>query len=68
MGIFFIILGGVLIYFGMTFKIGNKKLADMQGGDLFKTGFKGYAKMMMLFGGVAFILIGLMWSCVGAMM
>lgn len=68
MGILFIILGGALLYFGTTFKIGNKKLADMQGGDLFKTGIKGYFKIMMLLGGVAFLLIGLMWSCIGVIM
>ncbi len=68
MGIFIIIIGAALIYFGMKVKMGNKKVGDMGAAELGKTGLKGYLKIMMIIGGVACLMIGLMWSCIGAMM
>lgn len=68
MGIFFIVIGAVLIFFGMKFKIGEKKISDMKGGELAGVGCRSYLKVMMIIGGVAFILIGLIWSCAGSMM
>lgn len=68
MGIFLIIAGAVLIYFGMKFKIGDKKVSEMDGGQVITTGLKGYLKVMMIVGGVALIMFGLIWSCASTMM
>ena len=67
-GVFFIIIGALLIYFGMKFKLGDKKVGEMGATELGKTGLKGYLKIMMILGGVGCIMIGLMWSCIGSMM
>lgn len=67
-GIFFIICGALLIYFGMKYKMGVKKVGEMNSRELGGEGLKGYFKIMMIIGGVAFLMIGLMWSCIGVMM
>ena len=72
-GVIFIIIGAALIYFGMKFKIASgvktiKDLGDQEPNKLLTTGCRGYVKVMMILGGVGLIIIGLMWSCAGAMM
>lgn len=56
------IIGALLIYFGIQRKVSDKKLSDMSGDDLMKTGCRGYIKWMMIIGGAALILIGLIWK------
>ena len=72
-GIIFIIVGALLIYFGMKFKIASgvktiKDLGDQEPNKLFATGCRGYIKFVMILGGVGLIIIGLVWSCAGSMM
>lgn len=56
------IIGAALIYFGALKKVSAKKVSDMTGGDLVKTGLNGYLKVMMIVGGIAFIFIGFIWK------
>lgn len=56
------IIGGLLIYFGIQRKVSDKKLSEMSGDDLMKTGCRGYIKWMMIIGGAALILIALVWK------
>lgn len=72
-GVIFIIVGGLLIYFGMKFNIASgvktiKDLGDQEPNKLLATGCRGYVKVMMILSGVGFIIIGLVWSCAGSMM
>ncbi|WP_100611364.1 hypothetical protein [Confluentibacter lentus] len=61
MGLVFIIIGGILFYFGYNSKAGDKKFSKMKGGDAIKL----YLKYAMMFAGVVFFMGGFMMSCVG---
>ena len=65
-GIFFIVVGILLIYIGTKLKMSSKKISDSSFGEGGVQMFKGYLKIMTIIGGVAFLMIGLMWSCIGA--
>lgn len=61
MGLVFIIIGGLLFYFGYNSKIANKPLRELTG----KEAIKLYLKYAMMFAGVVFFMGGLMMSCIG---
>lgn len=61
MGLAFLIVGGILFYFGYKSNIGNKKLGEMTANDSFKV----YIKYAMMFAGVVFFMGGVMMSCIG---
>ncbi|MBP0904092.1 hypothetical protein ACFSKN_08590 [Mariniflexile gromovii] len=61
MGLLFIIIGGLLFYFGYKSKTGDKKLSEMTPKDAIKV----YLKYAMMFAGVVFFMGGFMMSCVG---
>ena len=60
----FFIIGALLIYFGIQRNVSDKKLSEMNGNDIIKTGCRGYIKWMMIIGGVAIILIALIWKLI----
>ena len=56
-----IVIGVALIYFGYNRKIGgDKPLGQMTAGEAGRAGCSGYLKIMMIAGGIGFILIGLL--------
>lgn len=61
MGLVFIIIGGLLFYFGYKSKAGDKKLSEMTG----KEALKAYLKYAMMFAGFVFFMGGFMMSCIG---
>ena len=56
------IIGGLLIYFGIQKKISDKKLSEMNGDDIIKTGCRGYMKWMMIIVGAVLIFTALVWK------
>jgi len=61
MSFVFLIIGVVLVYFGINKKVSaNKTVKDMTGDDIFKIGFRSYFKVMMIAGGGIFIIFGIM--------
>lgn len=65
-GIFFIIVGVLLIVFGTKLKMSTKKISESSFNEGGVQMFKGYIKIMTIIGGAACVMIGLMWSCMGA--
>lgn len=68
MGIFFSLIGIVLLIVGVKLKPfkGISSVNELGQKDpyfVMKTGIKGYFKIVMIFGGVCFLLLGLTISC-----